>query len=462
MTEQQPKQHQVIISGCLGADLMIPLGAQAIVLFAHGSGSSRYSLRNQFVANVLNNKGIATLLVDLLNPEEKKIDEETRHLRYNIELLAERFAVVTRWIVQQPDTRVLKIGYFGSSTGAAAALMTAARLNVAKVIVIRGGRTDLVGENILNHIQAPTLFIVGSKDRPVIAMNKEALASLNNAKAKELAIIPNSTHLFEEPGRMEEVAEIAADWFECHLLETGKKFYNKYSRMPRERFLSSLWNAQTFQIRFRDRVAAGEILASMLGRYKSNRNDVLVIGIARGGIVLADVIAEKLHADFDIIISKKLRSPYDSENAIGAIMQDNEVYLDASNLETQKDITNEYINMERSEQRKEVERRLNLYRPYSREYKIKDRTVILVDDGIATGATMIIAARWVRRRLPKRVIITAPVASKEAVKRLKNEAEQIEIIRDPSDFKTVEQFYQYFPAVSDNQIIEIAKSHFHS
>ena len=121
MTEQQVKQRHVIISECLEADLMIPFGAQAVVLFAHGSGSSRYSLRNQFVANVLNNKGIATLLVDLLSPEEKKIDEETKHLRYNIELLSQRFAVVTSWLVQQPDTRVLKIGYFGSSTGAAAA-----------------------------------------------------------------------------------------------------------------------------------------------------------------------------------------------------------------------------------------------------------------------------------------------------------------------------------------------------
>jgi putative phosphoribosyl transferase len=460
MTEQQLKQHHVIISKCLEADLMVPFGAQAVVLFAHGSGSSRYSLRNQFVAKVLNDKGIATLLVDLLSPEEKKIDEETKHLRYNIELLAGRFAVVTSWLAQQPDTRVLRIGYFGSSTGAAAALMAAARLNFAKAIVTRGGRSDLAGENILNLVQTPTLFIVGSEDRPVIAMNKEALASLSNAEARELAIIPNATHLFEEPGKMEEVAEIAADWFECHLLDTGKKFYNKYSKIPRESFLSSLWKTHTFQIKFRDRAAAGKILASMLDRYKNNRNDVLVIGIARGGIAVADVIAEKLHADFDIIVPKKLRSPYNSENAIGAIMQDNAVYLDTSILEMQKDITNEYINMERWEQRKEMERRLSLYRPCSREYKIKGRTVILVDDGIATGATMIIAARWIRRQLPNRVIIAAPVASKEAVKRLKNEADQIEIIRDPSDFKAVEQFYQDFATVSDDQVVQIAKRRF--
>jgi putative phosphoribosyl transferase len=168
----------------------------------------------------------------------------------------------------------------------------------------------------------------------------------------------------------------------------------------------------------------------MLGRYKSNRNDVLVLGIARWGIVLADIIAEKLQADFDIIVPKKLRSPHDSEKAIGPIMQDNQVYVDISGLEKQKDIANEYVYMEISNQRKEMEYRLNLYRPHSREYEIKDRTVMLVDDGIATGATITIAARLVRRQRPKRIIIAAPVASNETVKRLKNEAEQIEIIRE--------------------------------
>src|SRR5215218_2368065 len=132
MTQQQLKELHVIILEGLEGDLTIPLGAQAVVLFAHGSGSSRYSSRNQFVANVLNNKGIATLLVDLLSQEEKSIDEETKHLRYNIELLAERFAAVTTWLAEQPETRNFKIGYFGSSTGAAAALMTAARLGLAK------------------------------------------------------------------------------------------------------------------------------------------------------------------------------------------------------------------------------------------------------------------------------------------------------------------------------------------
>src|SRR5829696_6735331 len=226
MIEQQLKEDHVTISEVLEGDLTIPLRARAIVLFAHGSGSSRYSSRNQFVANVLNNKGIATLLVDLLSHEEKRIDEETRHLRYNIELLAGRFAAITNWLVQQPETRDLKIGYFGSSTGAATALTTAARLGLAKAIVTRGGRPDLADQSILHHLKASTLFIVGGNDTAVIEMNKRALELLGDAEVKELAIIPGATHLFEEPGKIEEVAQITADWFECYLLETRKNKFH--------------------------------------------------------------------------------------------------------------------------------------------------------------------------------------------------------------------------------------------
>ena len=166
--------------------------------------------------------------------------------------------------------------------------------------------------------------------------------------------------------------------------------------------MSFLWNKHAFQIKFKDRFAAGEILASMLGRYKNDRDDVNVIAIARGGAVVADAIAEKLNADFDVIFPRKLRSPHSSENAIGAIMHDGSVYLDTATLQTQNDISNEYLYTEKLEQKKEMEHRLSMYRPYAREYKIRDRTVILVDDGIATGATIIAAARWIRKQEPKR------------------------------------------------------------
>jgi putative phosphoribosyl transferase len=461
MTEQELTERHIIISEGVEGDLAIPLAAQAIVLFAHGSGSSRYSSRNQFIATVLNKKGIATLLVDLLNQEEKRIDEETKHLRYNIGLLARRFVAVTNWIAQQPETRDLAIGYFGSSTGAAAALITAERLSLVKAIVTRGGRPDLAGERALHQVKAAILFIVGGNDMPVISINKRAFELLSSAEAKQLAVIPGATHLFEETGKMEEVAQIAADWFECYLLGISKKkFKNSYARISKRGYLSSLWDRYAFQIKFKDRFAAGEILSSTLGKYKNDQDGINVIGIARGGVIVADAIAGKLNADFDIIVPRRLRSPHNSENAIGAIMHDGSLYLDTSTLQTQNDISNEYIDMEKLEQKKEMERRLSMYRPYSREYKITDRTVILVDDGIATGATMIAAARWIRKQEPKQLIIAAPVAPKKAIEPLKNEVDQVEIIRKPSNLKAVEQFYQEFASVSDDQILQVAKRRF--
>jgi putative phosphoribosyl transferase len=458
MTEQHLTERHIVISEGVEGDLTIPLWAQAVILFAHGSGSGRYSSRNQFVAAVLNKKGIATLLVDLLNQEEKKIDEETKHLRYNIDLLLRRFEAVTIWLAQQPETRGLKIGYFGSSTGAAAALIAAARLGLAKAIVTRGGRPDLANETAINQIKAPTLFIVGGNDVPIITINKRTLESLTSAEAKELAVIPNATHLFEEPGKMEEVANIATDWFECYLLRTGKRFHNRYARISGSGFFSCLRSKYAFHIKFRDRFAAGEILSSTLSKYKNDRDGVTVIGIARGGVVVADPIAEKLNADFDIIVPRKLRSPHNSEKAMGAIMHDGSLYLDTPTLQTQNDnISDEYIDTEKSEQKKEMEHRLSIYRPYFREYKIRDRMVILVDDGIATGATMIAAARWIRKQEPKQLIIAAPIAPKHVIERLKSEADNIEVVRNPSEFKAVEQFYQEFAAVSDDQIIQITK-----
>ena len=218
-----------------------------------------------------------------------------------------------------------------------------------------------------------------------------------------------------------------------------------------------------FQIKFKDRLAAGKVLSSTLCTYKNDRGGVTVIGIARGGVIVADPIADKLNADLDIIVPRKLRSTDNSDNAIGAIMLDGSLYLDSSTLQSHDhNISNEYIEMEKSEQKKEMERKLGIYRPYSREYEITDRTVILVDDGIATGATMITAARWIRKEEPKQLIIASPVAPKRAIESLKNEVDQVEIIRKPSDLKAVEQFYQEFASVSDHQILRVAKRRFDS
>lgn len=203
----------------LHGNLNVPAGARGIVLFAHGSGSSRHSPRNRYVASVLREGGLATLLMDLLTAEEEAINLRTRQLRFDINLLAQRLVVATDWLREQPDTRELKVGYFGASTGAGAALVAAAqRPDAVGAVVSRGGRPDLAS-SALPAVRAPTLLIVGGDDRPVIAMNQEALAALR--AEKELQIVPGATHLFEEPGTLEQVARSARLWFERHLGQTA-------------------------------------------------------------------------------------------------------------------------------------------------------------------------------------------------------------------------------------------------
>lgn len=195
--------------------------AKGIVIFAHGSGSSRHSPRSKYVAHVLNDVGIVTLVVDLLTLEEETVDNLTKEHRFNIALLAQRLISCTDWTLQNPELKNLKIGYFGASTGAAAALVAAAaRPNVISAIVSRGGRPDLAGKEVLNQIEAPTLLIVGGNDKRVIELNQNALKMLTRIeKKKKLILVPNATHLFEEEGALEEVAKRASGWFECFFLE---------------------------------------------------------------------------------------------------------------------------------------------------------------------------------------------------------------------------------------------------
>jgi putative phosphoribosyl transferase len=199
----------------LDGDLVVPSGASGIAVFAHGSGSSRHSPRNKSVARVIREAGVGSLLFDLLTREEESVDVFTRHLRFDIELLTRRLIEATRWLASQEETRNLRVGYFGSSTGAAAALMAAARLgDEIGAVVSRGGRPDLAGD-ALPLVKAPTLLIVGGHDETVIELNQDAYARLRCEK--ELRVIPGATHLFEEPGALEQVADYAADWLKGHL-----------------------------------------------------------------------------------------------------------------------------------------------------------------------------------------------------------------------------------------------------
>lgn len=199
----------------LEGNLTLPEGTRGVVLFAHGSGSSRHSPRNQAVARVLQQAGLGTLLMDLLTRQEEQEEAVSRHHRFNIQLLADRLSAACDWVRRHPETGNLGIGLFGASTGAAAALVAAARRrgDVAAV-VSRGGRPDLAGE-FLPHVQAPTLLIVGSSDLPVIPLNEAAAERLHCGK--ELVLVPGATHLFEEPGTLDEVARLACGWF-CRYL----------------------------------------------------------------------------------------------------------------------------------------------------------------------------------------------------------------------------------------------------
>jgi dienelactone hydrolase len=218
---QNTQTREVVITlgeVTLRGDLQLVTGATGLVLFVHGSGSSRFSSRNRAVARDLQTGGLATLLFDLLSEEEERIDEYTRELRFDIPLLTERVIGVTEWLRRQPGTDDLAIGYFGASTGAAAALEAAAyfadRPDVVKAVVSRGGRPDLALE-ALPRVAVPTLLIVGGDDGAVIGMNRQALEEIE--APKELRIVAGATHLFEEPGTLEEVSRVAREWFKRYL-----------------------------------------------------------------------------------------------------------------------------------------------------------------------------------------------------------------------------------------------------
>ncbi len=199
----------------VAGDLRVPAGARGLVLFAHGSGSSRFSTRNRQVAEFLGERGFATLLLDLLTPKEEAVDVQTAQYRFDIARLGPRVSAAADWAVRRPDLESLPIGCFGASTGAAAALIAAAdRPGDIRAVVSRGGRPDLAGE-ALKRVNAPTLLIVGGEDQPVIELNREAMRHMHGVV--KLEIVPGATHLFEEPGALEQVAALAAEWFDRHL-----------------------------------------------------------------------------------------------------------------------------------------------------------------------------------------------------------------------------------------------------
>lgn len=410
----------------LEGELFIPPEAKGIVLFAHGSGSSRFSARNRYVAEILQKSGSGTLLFDLLTKEEEQQDKETGELRFNIPFLAKRLLLATDWLLSQHPS---KIGYFGASTGSAATLIAAAALGkIISAIVSRGGRPDLALE-ALSQVQAATLFIVGSNDDVVLQLNQKALEHL--FCEKKFAIIPNATHLFEEPGTLEEVARHAAAWFQEH------------------------WINETATTLFQDRREAGILLAKELSKFSDHQN-TLVLGLPRGGIPVAYQVAKHLHLPLDVFIVRKLGLPNYPELAMGAIATGGIRILNQAVLK-KFSISSALLDAITAQETKELERREFLYRANHQTPEIRDKIILLVDDGIATGASMQAAVQALRLQHPKRIIVAIPIAAPSSCTELAQQADEVITLMKPPHFQAVGQFYNNFSQTTDEEVIELLK-----
>lgn len=420
----------------LEGTLSVPHDAIGIVLFAHGSGSSRLSPRNTYVAKALQEARVGTLLFDLLSEEEAADRENV----FDIDFLGHRLVDATRWLGSQPEYAKYALGYFGASTGAAAALVAAARDPSIKAIVSRGGRPDLAMK-CLARVKAPTLLIVGGDDSPVIEMNEEAFARLHCEK--EMKIVPGATHLFEEPGTLEEVVRLARNWFTTHLTADAA-----------QDSASADCPYDDEEMVFADRVEAGRKLAARLLKYQ-DKNPV-VLGVPRGGVPVAYEVARALKAPLDVIIVRKLGAPGEPELGIGAVVDGDhpETILNPEVMSVLR-VSREYLEREVRNQLKEIHRRNQVYRGGRARVELKDRTVIIVDDGIATGGSIRAALRGVRNQGPKTVILAVPVAPADTIESLRSEVDDIVCLSIPPMFFGIGEFYEDFHQLTDAEVIRL-------
>ncbi len=430
-------------------DLFIPEGSKMIIIFVHGSGSNKFSIRNRFTSKSLNDHCFATLLVDLLSNREKEEDLLTKNFRFDIGLLTLRLISITKWVLTYPLTQHMQVGYFSSSTGSAAALNASIKFNELKALVSRGGRIDLTHRSILKKIKIPSLFIVGGNDYGIIDLTKKAINEFPKQTVKEIYVVPSANHFFEEEGKMQEVSRLAIKWFESSSLDFMDKFRTIFH--TKVSMIQSIDFRSPFRMKFANRVTAGNVLSKMLVQYK-NRRDVVVIGILRGGIMVADSITHNLGLQpAEPVICKRLRSPSDSEDTIGGLFQDNSVYL----LPASNNVNSDYLRMEIANRTEESEKLLDLFKIRGKKYNLRHMTVILVDDGCFTGSTLLITYRWIRSQLPNKVIIGVPVISKQAFLLLDQYVDKIEYIYKPTKFSSTGVYYEDFSPVQVTDIFKI-------
>lgn len=433
----------------LKGNLTIPSEAKSVIIFVHGSGSDRFSARNAYISKFLNKHGFATLLIDLLTDKEKEDDKSSLHHRFNIELLTDRLIMITRWVKLNANN--LSIGYFSSSTGSAAALTSSITENEVKAIVCRSGRTDLVDLSILNKVTASTLLVSGSIDDLVVSINARTFKQLKSAKTKNLAVIPGANHYFEEEGKIDEISNLSLNWYRFCLTRESNQFSHNYNVKSS---IFSILNKRPFlNLKFKDRESAGLILSNMVKRHiPKNKDSILILGILHGGAIVAKSIKESLSLpNFDVVLSKRIRDPYNSEKTIGAIFQDEQIFLHSQ----ARKYSDKYLEMEIERLIRDMRSKVTEFGINGRVYPIKGKTVILVDDGSFTGSTIINTCNWVKLFNPSKLIVATPVISKNAQIQICKTTDLLEFIKCPRNFTSVEDYYENFEPVTTDTIKNI-------
>lgn len=425
--------HSVTVGPhALKALLGLPAAPQGLIVFAHGSGSGRFSPRNNQVAAALRQAGFATLLLDLLRPEE----EADRANVFDIPLLAARLAEAVDWAHTVPALATLPIGLFGASTGAGAALVAAAQLDGGiHAVVSRGGRPDLAGA-ALHDVAAPTLLLVGGRDVPVIALNRAAMARMHCVR--ELVIVPGASHLFEEPGTLAEVTRHAIAWFGRHLAPGGETA------------------APPPPSGFADRRAAGRALAARLEHLRAS--DPLILALPRGGVPVAAEISRQLGAELEVLLVRKLGAPGHPEVGIGAVVDGKPPQL-VLNEELVRRLAppRHYVEAELQRQLAEMERRRQLYIGSRPVTPASGRTVIVVDDGIATGGTVRAALRGLAKAGAARLVLAVPVAPRQVLAGLRADCDEIVCLATPEPFHAVGAHYADFTQTPDDEVIRLLR-----
>lgn len=394
-------------------ELQYPEAPAGLVIFCHGTGSSQNSPRNRWIADALFSKQYASLRVNF------EADEP--------HLLAHRILEVILWTRTQPFLVRLPLVLLGSSTGAAGAFLAAAQWpHRFKAVISRGGRPDLVKE-ILNKVRAPTLFIVGQRDEFVLRLNRDAFDRLGCKK--KLEIVPGASHLFEEPGMLEQVVEALVQWLDG--------------------------NVKSALVPFPNRELGGVQLGKRIRGKKLQ--DPIVLAVPRGGVVTGVALAQAIEADLEVIIARKLRHPDTPELALGALCEGNIQVL----TELGKKFQEAHPKVFKEEVRKqsyEIEKRISLFRKSTKFPKVKGRSVFVVDDGLATGSTMLAVLQALRKQNPFEIILAVPVAPQETLREMEPWCDEIVCLATPEPFYAVGEFYNDFRQVEDDQVVEKLKS----